>query len=70
MLKSTPTHLLTYKRVDKRSGKVLIDNRHYQAETTFMSVDDSVTARRDASGRLAEDIARQIVDDVVGSKWE
>ena len=89
VLKSTPTHLLTYKRgqslrayeqrlqlnaevslVDKRSGKVLIDNRHDQAETTFMSVDDSVTARRDASGRLAEDIARQIVDDVVGSKWE
>ena len=39
------------------------------AETTFFSDTDIVTARRDASGRLAEDLARQIVDDVAGYKW-
>ena len=31
---------------------------------------DIVTTRRDAAGRLAEDLARQIVDDVVGYKWK
>ena len=55
--------------VDRRNGKVLFDNRPYVAETTFFSDTDIVTARRDASGRLAEDLARQIVDDVAGYKW-
>lgn len=56
--------------VDRRNGKVLVDNRQYRAETTFFSDTDIVTTRRDAAGRLAEDLARQIVDDVVGYKWE
>ena len=56
--------------VDRRSGKVVADNRVYSAETTFFSDTDSLTARRDASARLAEDLARQIVDDVVAWKWE
>ena len=55
--------------VDRRSGKVLVDNRKYEASTTFFSDSDVVTAARDASGRLAEDLARQIVDDVVGYDW-
>lgn len=55
--------------VDARSGKVLVDNRAYTAETSFYSGNDIVTSRRDASGRLAEDLARQIVDDLVNFKW-
>ena len=55
--------------VDRRDGKVLVDNRSYTAETTFFSDNDVVTSRRDASGRLAEDLARQIVDDLVGRSW-
>jgi len=56
--------------VDRRSGKVIVDNRPYVAETTFFSDADTVTARRDASGRAAEDIARQIVDDVTSCSWD
>jgi len=56
--------------VDRRNGRVLIDNRVYRADTTFFSDTDIVTTRRDASGRLAEDLARQIVDDVVSYGWD
>ena len=55
--------------IDNRSGKVLVDNRKYVAETSFYSDYDTVTARRDASGRLAENLAMQIVDDLVSFKW-
>lgn len=51
--------------VDKKSGKTLIDKRKYTAGTTFLANDDVLTGERDASGRLAEDFARQIVDDVL-----
>ena len=50
--------------VDKRRGKVLVDNRGYRATATFAAGQDSITAQRDALGRLMEDLARQIVDDV------
>ncbi|MBQ6916127.1 MAG: hypothetical protein IJQ65_10415 [Kiritimatiellae bacterium] len=50
--------------VDKRRGKVLVDNRGYRATATFAAGQDSTTAQRDALGRLMEDLARQIVDDV------
>ena len=56
--------------IDRRSGKVVVDNRRYAAETTYLSDTDIVTARRDASGRAAEDLARQIVDDVTSYRWE
>ncbi len=56
--------------VDRRSGKVLVNNRRYVADTTFFADSDIVTARRDASARLAEDLARQVVDDVVGRRWD
>ncbi len=56
--------------IDRRNGRVLVNNRVYKAETSFFSDTDSVTARRDASGRLADDLARQIVDDVVGFGWD
>ena len=55
--------------VDKRSGRVLIDNKRYTATTSLMSTQDVGTAKRDASGRLADDLARQIVDDVVAMPW-
>ena len=64
------SHVADVSLVDRRNGKVLVDNRQYHAETTFFSDTDIVTTRRDAAGRLAEDLARQIVDDVVGYKWK
>ena len=51
--------------VDKRRGKVLVDNRVYSATATFVSGQDVTNAQRDAAGRLMEDLARQIVDDVL-----
>ena len=51
--------------IDKRNGRVLVDNRAYRATTTFTANQDLLTAQRDASGRLSEDLARQVVDDLV-----
>ena len=51
--------------VDKKSGRVIVDNRRYVASAPFMAGDDMLTGERDASGRLAEDMARRIVDDVL-----
>ncbi len=56
--------------IDKLEGKVLVDNRHYRAQTTFLVNDDIATGERDASGRVAEDLARQIVDDLLAYKWD
>lgn len=55
--------------IDKSAGEVIIDNRMYEAHTTMTSGQDQTTAERDASGRLADDLARQIVDDVLNLKW-
>ncbi len=55
--------------IDRRTGRVLVDGRTYRAETTFLANDDILTGERDASGRLAEDFARQIVDDALGLNW-
>lgn len=55
--------------MDKKAGKALIDGRKYTAETTYLANDDVLTGERDASGRLAEELARQIVDDVL-MLWE
>lgn len=55
--------------LDRRNGKVLVNDRKYTATTTFLVNDDILTGERDASGRLAEDLARQIVDDVL-MLWE
>lgn len=51
--------------VDKDRGKVLQEGRKYVAETTFMVQGDLLTGQRDAAARIAADLARQIVDDVV-----
>ena len=55
--------------IDKRAGRVLIDNKTYTAETEVLTNSDVHTARRDASGRVADDLARQIVDDVISMQW-
>ena len=55
--------------VDRRNGRVLVDNRRYSAEAVFASEFDLSTAMRNASGRLSDDLARQIVDDVLAVQW-
>lgn len=51
--------------INKDSGKILLDGRTYKAETTFMVQNDLLTGQRNAAQRIAAEIARQIVDDVV-----
>ena len=55
--------------VDKRRGKVLVDGRKYVATASFASTGDSTTAERDAIGRAMDDLARQVVDDVLQLKF-
>ena len=56
--------------VDRVNGRVLVDNKRYTATTSFVSgQDDFLTAQRSASGRLAEDLAKQVVDDVLAVQW-
>ena len=55
--------------IDKRERKVLVDNRKYMATTTVTSREARTTAMRDASGRLADDLARQVVNDLLNLKW-
>lgn len=56
--------------IDKTAGKVLVNNRKYVAEDVFTARHDISTAERDASGRVADDLARQIVDDLADWKFE
>ncbi len=56
--------------IDKKSGRVLVNDRRYSARTTFLSSHDTMTGERDASGRLAEDLARQITDDLLSFNWK
>jgi hypothetical protein len=56
--------------VDKINGRVLVDNRIYRARATFTDNENYATSRRDSSGRLAEDLARQVLDDVLGLDWQ
>jgi len=51
--------------VDKDRGKVLLDKRVYKAETTISVQGDLLTAQRNCVPRLAAELARQIVDEVV-----
>jgi len=55
--------------VDKKSGRILIDARNYVSRATVLADFDLVSAERDASGRLAEQIARQVVDDMLHCDW-
>lgn len=51
--------------IDKVENKVLFDNRRFVGETTFLSQRDVLTGQRNASDRIAVDLARQIVDGVL-----
>ena len=51
--------------IDKVENKVLFDNRKFVGETTFLSQRDVLTGQRNASDRVAVDLARQIVDGVL-----
>ncbi|MGN0852869.1 MAG: LPS assembly lipoprotein LptE [Kiritimatiellia bacterium] len=51
--------------VNKDTGKILVENRPYKAETTFQVQNDLLTGQRNAAARIAQELARQIVDDVL-----
>ncbi len=55
--------------IDKRAGRVLVEAKMYRPRTTLMANGDMTTAKRDASGRLADDLARAVVDDLLNMKW-
>ena len=56
--------------IERVNGRVLVDNKVYTARTTFVTgTIDLNTAQRDASRRLAEDLAAQVVDDVLAVQW-
>lgn len=51
--------------IDKRAGRVLVDNRGYEGSAPFSAQQDNTTAFRDAAGRAADDLAQRVVDDVL-----
>lgn len=55
--------------VDKRNGTLLINNRKYQPTVSFAALQDMTTAERDASGRLADELSKLVVDDLLNLKW-
>ena len=56
--------------INKDTGKVLLNNRRYVAETTFLTRGDLLTSQRDAASRIAQEFASQIVDDVTAFPYE
>lgn len=55
--------------IDHKNGKVLMDNRVYEASVPFGSSGDLMTGMRNASGRVAEEIAARVMDDVLALKF-
>lgn len=55
--------------VDKTRRAVLVDARRYVAEVPITLSQDVMTSTRDASGRLMEDLSRQVVDDLLNLKF-
>ena len=51
--------------VDKKNGKVLLERKGIKGETTFLTNDDLLTGQRNASFRVADDIARQVVNEAL-----
>ncbi|MBO7683096.1 MAG: hypothetical protein J6T51_00030 [Kiritimatiellae bacterium] len=56
--------------IDRRTRKVLVNNRLYTATAPVTSSQDMATARRDAAGRLMESLAAQVVDDLLNMKFD
>ena len=55
--------------VDKSRRAVLVDAKRYVATTTITTSQDLLTSTRDASGRLMDDLAQQVVDDLLQLKF-
>ena len=51
--------------VDKMNGKVLLERKGLQAETTFLTQNDLLTGQKNAAQRIADDLARQIVNEAL-----
>ena len=51
--------------VDRKNGKVLLERKGIKGETTFLTQNDLLTGQKNASFRIAADIARQVVNDAV-----
>lgn len=51
--------------VDKKTGKVLLERKPVTGETTFAVQNDLQTSQRNATARIADDIARQIVNEAL-----
>lgn len=55
--------------VDKAKRAVLVDAKRYTASASVTASQDLMTAKRDASGRIMDDLARQVVDDLLNIKF-
>ena len=51
--------------VDRRKGKVLLERKGLKGETTFLTQNDLLTGQKNASARIAQDLARQIVNEAL-----
>ena len=56
--------------IDKRGGRVLVDNREYTGSAPYSAQQDNTTAFRDAAGRAADDLAQRVVDDVLNLGYD
>ena len=55
--------------VDRARRAVVVDAKRYVASTVVTSSQDLMTSQRDASGRLMDDLAQQVVDDLLEMKF-
>ena len=51
--------------VDRGKGKVLLERKGLQGETTFLTQNDLLTGQKNAAARIAQDLARQIVNEAL-----
>ena len=51
--------------VDRRKGKVLLESKGLQGETTFLTQNDLLTGQKNAAARIAQDLACQIVNEAL-----
>ena len=51
--------------VDRRKGKVLVERKGLNGETTFLTQNDLLTGQKNAAARIAQDLARQIVNEAL-----
>lgn len=56
--------------VDKRNGKVLLEKKGIVGETTFLTHNDLLTGQKNAAARIAQDIARQIVNEATAIPFD